>query len=78
MIRFVDLTGQIYDWDLPKKDQEHLIAYYDTISDKFFEYNGEQTFGSLGDMLKYICNVKCSITTTEIERLRNVTPKEFL
>ena len=38
MIRFINLTGQIYDTDKPKHTQEHLIAYFDTVSDRFLEF----------------------------------------
>ena len=76
MIRFIDLTGQIYDTDKPV--QEHLMAYFDTVSDRFLEFETEQVFVSLKDMLKFIESVEGSVPLNVIERLRKVTPKEFL
>ncbi|KKL19493.1 hypothetical protein LCGC14_2464930, partial [marine sediment metagenome] len=61
MIRFINLTGQIYDTDKPKHTQEHLIAYFDTVSDRFLEFETEQVFVSLKDMLKFIESVEGSV-----------------
>jgi hypothetical protein len=53
MIRFIDLTGQITD--------EFEFALYDTITDKFVEYSGNQTWSSVDDFIS-------DCTDTDIDR----------
>jgi len=47
MIRFIDLTGQ-HTLD----DDEFRFAWFSTITDKFLEFAGEQTFSSWADFLE--------------------------
>lgn len=42
MLRFINLTGQITEGD-------HEFAWYDTIIDKFLEFNGIQTWSTWED-----------------------------
>ena len=46
MIRFIDLTGQIY------LDEEQVsFAFFDTVRDKFCEFNGCQRWDSLKELM---------------------------
>ena len=44
MIRFIDLTGQII-------DGETDFAWYDTVTDKFLSFSGNQTWNSWDDFV---------------------------
>jgi len=47
MIRYVDLTGQ-----LTLEDDEFYFAWYDTITDQFLSFAGQQTFSSWDDFME--------------------------
>lgn len=50
MIRFIDLTHQIYcDEHMLPEEQQRPFAFYDTCVDKFVEICGCQTWESLED-----------------------------
>jgi hypothetical protein len=78
MIRFINLTGQISGMCLPKENQTPCIAYYDTVIDRFLEVDGEQTFSSLEDFEKWVGEDSPEWSQIDWDRLRSLTPKEFL
>lgn len=50
MIRFIDLTHQIYcDEHMQPDEQQRPFAFYDTCVDKFVELCGDQTWESQED-----------------------------
>ena len=49
MIRFIDLTDQI---TIPDEEKEYPhFAFYDTIPDRFCEFNGEQVWTDVSDFV---------------------------
>lgn len=73
MIRFIDLTNQIYGIGLPNPPK--LIAYFNTITDRFVEVGGEQVFDSYEHMLEWLDEDAWGF---DLERYKKLTPKEFL
>ncbi|ROH98267.1 hypothetical protein EGI16_21560 [Chryseobacterium sp. G0240] len=62
MIRFIDLTGQIY-----LDDEEKSFAFFDTITDKFCEFSGNQYWDNIEDF-------KNDYTGNEIDRFLRLIP----
>ena len=71
MIRFVNLTGQIY-------DEDTVIGYFDTVKDKFLEVDAAQVFSSLQDFKEWVGEDEPEWKEIDWERLEAITPKEFL
>lgn len=63
MVRFIDLTDQI-------KDDEIRFAFYDTIDNTFFSFNGSQTWTNHGDF-------ENDYDGDDIERFENLIPNDF-
>jgi|GEM_PF-2334607 len=65
MIRFIDLTGQIY-----LDDNEGSFAFYDTVRDKFYEFSGCQLWDTIDEF-------KNDYTGDQIERFLSLIPSSF-
>jgi hypothetical protein len=63
MIRFIDLTGQIC-------DGEKEFAFFDTVTGRFIDVNGEQTWDTVEDL-------KSVYTGKDIDRYLNLIPEHF-
>ena len=62
MIRFIDLTGQIY-----LDDEEKSFAFFDTVTDKFCEFSGNQYWDNIEDF-------KSDYTGDDINRFVRLMP----
>ena len=71
MIRFVDLGKQLA-VDPSDKDAPRQFAYFDTVSDKFIEFEGDQVFSSWIELERCLAPI---ISPMAIDRLKAVTPK---
>lgn len=65
MLRFIDLTGQIY-----LDDEEKSFAFFDTVRDKFCEFSGCQQWDSIEEF-------KNDYTGDEINRYLSLIPQKF-
>lgn len=65
MIRFIDLTGQIY-----LDDEEKCFAFFDTVRDKFCEFSGCQQWDSIEEF-------KNDYTGDEVNRYLSLIPEHF-
>ena len=75
MMRFIDLRGQYFlDDDEPKEKQTKIFAYLDTITDQFLIYDGNSIWHSFKDFEEWVGDDQ----SIDLERLRYITPKEFL
>lgn len=66
MIRFIDLTGRIY-----LDDEEKAFAFFDTTTDKFCEFSGNQYWDKLEDF-------KEDYTGNEIDRFLRLMPPSIV
>ena len=71
MIRFVDLGKQLAA-DPSDKDAVRQFAYFDTESEKFIGFEGDQVFSSWADFERWIAPI---VSPLAIERLKAVTPQ---
>lgn len=65
MIRFIDLTGQIY-----LDDEEKSFAFFDTVRDKFCEFSGCQHWDSIDEF-------KDDYIGDELDRFLGLIPASF-
>ncbi|HCM34119.1 hypothetical protein [Chryseobacterium sp.] len=65
MIRFIDLTGQIY-----QDDEEKSFAFFDTVRDQFCEFSGCQRWDTVGEF-------KDDYIGDDINRFLNLIPSSF-
>lgn len=65
MIRFIDLTGQIY-----LDEEEVSFAFYDTVRDKFCEFSDTQCWDSIEEFIN-------DYTGEDIERFLRLIPKKI-
>lgn len=69
MIRFINLSEQI-------NDDERAFAFFDTVTSKFKEFDGQQTFCDKQDFEDYFSSDK-NPDKGELERYLNLIPEEF-
>lgn len=77
MIRFIDLGTQIG----ASEDSPREFCYYNTVTDRFLEFNGEQVFEKFSRIEYYAklrIHEKLVIDSELFQRLRNVTPEEIV
>lgn len=63
MIRFIDISNQI-------TEETPEFSFFDTVTEKFLEFNGKQTFEDAVDFI-------LSFQGENIDRFLNLIPKEF-
>ena len=78
MMRFIDLTGQIYDVGLDKENPSPCIAYFDTVKSQFLEVDGAQVFTSLENFKSWVRGDIPEWSSIDWPRLERITPEEFL
>lgn len=68
MIRFIDLKGQI--------DDDPTFAFFDTVTDRFVDLNGEQTWDSVSDF-KADVEAEGIIDPQWLDRCLRLIPKGY-
>lgn len=68
MIRFLDLTSQIYYEDSKTEDSVFIFAFYDTIRDKICTFNNEQSWDSKADFVEDFLADNSHIFQGQLER----------
>lgn len=66
MIRYINLEGQIHN----SNNKKQSFAFFDTITDKFCEFSGNQYWDSLDEF-------KEDYTGNDIDRFLNLIPKQY-
>lgn len=66
MLRFVKIGGQIIEGD-------KAFAYYDTVTDRFIEYNGAQVFENWKDFLLWRDGEEDKYPQHDLERFWGIT-----
>ena len=79
MIRFIDLsnqiTGDIHDADEDYDDRR--FAFYNTVYDKFCEFNGSQDWDRIDDFIRDFENDKKNLYSNDLDRFLSLIPKDF-
>ena len=76
MIRFIDLTNQIM---IPYDDNEiyREFAFFNTVNDRFCQFDGEQTWHTLKDFVEYFITDKNNPYYDELYRFINLLPRGY-
>jgi hypothetical protein len=79
MIRFIDLsnqiTGNIHDDEEDIEDRR--FAFYNTVYDKFCEFDGSQDWDSIDEFISYFTTDKHNQYREDIDRFLGLIPKDF-
>ena len=75
MIRFIDLTDQI---TIPDEEKEYPhFAFYNTVPDRFCDFNGEQVWRNIEDFIFDFRTDKNNGYADEEDRFLGHIPEDF-